>query len=162
MTRKLEELFDLPPSPPVDPVFKPDPPQISTETLDAIDKIEAALPQVKGLEASDDEMDELANKAIKSYDDLMDLGMNVDSRFAAEILGVASGMLGHAITAKTAKLNKKLKMVDLQMKKLALDQRAATANSGALPTATGTGHVLDRNELLQRILDAKPKDSEKE
>jgi hypothetical protein len=162
MTRKLEELFDLPPSPPADPVFKSDPPQISTETLDAIDKIEAALPQVKGLEASDDEMDELANKAIKSYDDLMDLGMNVDSRFAAEILGVASGMLGHAITAKTAKLNKKLKMVDLQMKKLALDQRAATANSGALPTATGTGHVLDRNELLQRILDAKPKDSEKE
>jgi hypothetical protein len=107
-------------------------------------------------------MDELANKAIKSYDDLMDLGMNVDSRFAAEILGVASSMLGHAITAKTAKLNKKLKMVDLQMKKLALDQRAATANNGAPLTATGTGHVLDRNELLQRILGAKPKDSEKE
>jgi hypothetical protein len=162
MTRKLEELFDLPPSPPVDPEFRPEPPQISTETLDAIDKVEAALPQVKGLEASDAEMDELANKAIKSYDDLMDLGMNVDSRFAAEILGVASSMLGHAITAKTAKLNKKLKMVDLQMKKLALDQRAATANNGAVPTATGTGHVLDRNELLQRILGAKPKDSEKE
>jgi hypothetical protein len=162
MTRKLEELFDLPPSLPVEPVFTPDPPQISTQTLDAIDKIEAALPQVKGLEASDSEMDELANKAIKSYDDLMDLGMNVDSRFAAEILGVASSMLGHAITAKTAKLNKKLKMVDLQMKKLALDQRAANTNGGALTPTTGTGHVLDRNELLQRILDAKPKDSEKE
>jgi hypothetical protein len=39
MTRKLEELFDLPPSLPVEPVFTPDPPQISTQTLDAIDKI---------------------------------------------------------------------------------------------------------------------------
>jgi hypothetical protein len=31
-------------------------------------------------------------------------------------------MLGHALTAKTAKLNKKLKMVELQMKKVKLDQ----------------------------------------
>ena len=43
--------------------------------------------------------------------------MNVDSRWASDIFGVASTMLGHAITAKTAKLNKKLKMVDLQLKK---------------------------------------------
>jgi hypothetical protein len=49
----------------------------------------------------------------------MDLGMNVDSRWASDIFGVASTMLGHAITAKTAKLNKKLKMVDLQLKKAA-------------------------------------------
>jgi hypothetical protein len=159
MTRKLEELFDLPNapeeiSPPVSPVIAP-------ETLESSDKIEAALPQVKGLESSDSEMDELASKAIKSYDDLMDLGMNVDSRYASEILSVASTMLGHAITAKTAKLNKKLKMVDLQMKKLALDQRAAAG--GSVPaTAEGTGHVLDRNELLQHLLSANNKTAQKE
>jgi hypothetical protein len=101
-------------------------------------------------------MDDLANKATKSFDDLMDLGMNVDSRWASDIFGVASTMLGHAITAKTAKLNKKLKMVDLQLKKAALDAKlsaAAAANSNNEDgVATGTGMILDRNALLDRLL----------
>ena len=161
MTRKLEELFNLPTEESqVDDLPAP-PPKIDLATLDNIDKISAALPQVKGLEASDTEMDELAQKALSSYDDLMDLGMNVDSRFAAEILGVASNMLGHAITAKTAKVNKKLKMIDLQLKKLSLDQRAAAASGNQPLPPTGEGHVLDRNELLQQLL-AKPKEAKKE
>ena len=80
------------------------------EIDDVIDKIDGALPAVRGLDASDQEMDDLAKLAQDSYRDLMDLGMNVDSRFASEIFSVASNMLGHAITAKQAKLNKKLKM----------------------------------------------------
>lgn len=152
MTRKLEELFDLPRSEDVtvDTVL-PEPPIITTETLDKIDKIEAALPMVKGLEASDTEMDELASKAISSYDDLMGLGMNVDARYASDILAVASTMLGHAITAKTAKMNKKLKMIDLQLKKLALEQRSK--DTVHTPVTTGQGQVLDRNQLLQKLLE---------
>ena len=157
MTKKLEELFDLPSaqqdgridndeSEPGNDIQTNLP--ILPQSLLALDKIEAALPAVKGLEASDQEMDDLANKANKSFDELMDLGMNVDSRFASEIFSVASQMLGHAITAKTAKMNKKLKMIDLQLKKLKLDQDADTAPS--LPNAQG--RVLDRNELLNKIL----------
>lgn len=118
------------------------------ETLAALDKIESALPAVKGLEASDEEMDSLAKKASQSFEDLMDLGMQIDSRYAAEIFGVASQMLGHAITAKNAKLNKKLKMIELQMKKLKLDREGG--DDVGLPTAQG--HVLDRNELLRTLL----------
>jgi hypothetical protein len=119
------------------------------ETLDQLDKIEQALPAVRGLEASDTEMDDLAQKATESFSDLMNLGMQVDSRYASEIFSVASTMLGHAITAKTAKMNKKLKMIDLQMKKLKLDREAAPDDPG-MPTAQG--HVLDRNELLKELL----------
>ena len=79
----------------------------------------------------------------------MDLGMNVDSRWASDIFGVASTMLGHAITAKTAKLNKKLKMVDLQLKKANIDQKA---NANKDDPVDGTGVVLDRNALLDRLL----------
>ena len=125
MTKKLQDLFELPEenvnvvtdSEPVEPIA------ISEDTLDTIDKIEKALPQVKGLEASDNEMDELAGLATGSYKDLMELGMQVDSRFASEIFNSAGTMLGHAITAKTAKLNKKLKMIELQLKKASLDQK---------------------------------------
>jgi hypothetical protein len=162
MTRKLEELFELPPAEDA-PESSTAPPaedlRTQLQNLDAtIDKVDAALPGVRGLESSDEEMDGLAELAQDSYKDLMDLGMQVDSRFASEIFSVASNMLGHAITAKTAKLDKKLKMIDLQMKKMRLDQqqqvldaKAADAGGGeAMQTAQGT--VLSRNDLLERIL----------
>jgi hypothetical protein len=155
MTRKLEELFDLPPT--IEEVDAAVPSiaenRTAIQTLDAaIDKIDAALPAVRGLESTDQEMDELAGLATSSYKDLMDLGMQVDSRFASEIFGVASNMLGHAITAKTAKLDKKLKMIDLQMKKVRLDQQQADKDPEGAAAQQGQGHVLSRNELLERIL----------
>ena len=155
MTRKLEELFDLPPTTEEVDAAVPSIAENRTaiQTLDdAIDKIDAALPAVHGLESTDQEMDELAGLATSSYKDLMDLGMQVDSRFASEIFGVASNMLGHAITAKTAKLDKKLKMIDLQMKKVRLDQQQADKDPEGAAAQQGQGHVLSRNELLERIL----------
>ena len=121
-------------------------------TIDlAIDKIDLALPAVRGLDASDNEMDDLAAKATETFDDLMNLGMQVDSRYSSEIFAVASTMLGHAITAKTAKLNKKLKMVDLQMKKLKMDQEQAR-NAPEQAVETAHGQVLSRNDLLERLM----------
>ena len=155
MTRKLEELFDLPPTTEEVEAAVPSIAENRTaiQTLDdAIDKIDAALPAVRGLESTDQEMDELAGLATSSYRDLMDLGMQVDSRFASEIFSVASNMLGHAITAKTAKLDKKLKMIDLQMKKVRLDQQQADKDPEGAAAQLGQGHVLSRNELLERIL----------
>ena len=152
--RKLEELFDLPPTTEEVEAAVPSLAENRTaiQTLDdAIDKIDAALPAVRGLESTDQEMDELAGLATSSYKDLMDLGMQVDSRFASEIFGVASNMLGHAITAKTAKLDKKLKIIDLQMKKMRLDQQQLDKDPEAA-AQQGQGHVLSRNELLERIL----------
>ena len=152
--KNLEEIFDLPSEEESVDISHPGNDlqtnlPILPETLKELDKIEAALPAVRGLEASDTEMDDLASKAQESFDDLMNLGMQVDSRYASEIFSVASQMLGHAITAKTAKMNKKLKMIDLQMKKLKLD-RDANSDDPHVPTAQG--HVLDRNELLNHLL----------
>ena len=154
ITKKLEELFDLAQQ---DTLSKSDDGELPLVSIDTksklveinsiIDKIEAALPMVKDLDAGDSEMDELAKKAVESYENLMDLGMNVDSRFASEIFSVASNMLGHAITAKTAKVNKKLKMIDLQLKKARLDKEA-----GNEVMDQGQGYILDRNEILRELI----------
>ena len=157
MTKKLEELFDLPTDeglteevvPDNVPEAKPENNTMMQNTLTELEKVQAALPQVRGLEASDAEMDALADKATKGFDDMMDLGMNVDSRWASDIFGVASQMLGHAITAKTAKLNKKLKMVDLQLKKMKLDQ--GNKDSGTVEESDGFV-ISDRNELMKKLL----------
>lgn len=151
MTRKLEELFDLPES-------APDLEVVSAETAtptrqqlavidDTIDKIDAALPAVRDIDTSDQELDDLAAKATETFENLTDLGFNVDSRYAAELFAVAGTMLGHAITAKTTKLNKKLKMIELQMKKAKLDRDA----QGDEPAQTAHGQVLNRNDLLEML-----------
>jgi hypothetical protein len=165
MSKKLEELFDLPATESDLAVSVPAIPENREKIAaidEAIDKIDHALPAVRGLEATDTEMDELAGLATASYKDLMDLGMQVDSRFASEIFSVASNMLGHAITAKTAKLDKKLKMIDLQLKKARLDQQQAgkEADSEAIPTAQGM--VLSRNDLLERIIAGSKENTKKE
>jgi hypothetical protein len=165
MTRKLEELFDLPPGEDDINAAVPALPA-NQQTLraldDTIDKIDEALPSVRGLDATDTEMDELAELAKSSYKDLMDLGMQVDSRFASEIFSVASNMLGHAITAKTAKLDKKLKMVDLQLKKARLDQQQQEKEGESGAVQTGNGVVLSRNDLLERIIGRKDQNAKKE
>jgi hypothetical protein len=164
MTRKLEDLFNLPPT--QEEVEKAIPSieenRNTIAVIDAtIDKIDTALPAVRGLEATDEEMDQLAEMAKNSYNDLMDLGMQVDSRFASEIFSVASNMLGHAITAKTAKLDKKLKMIDLQLKKARLDQQKPEEPTGGA-TQTGNGVVINRTELLDRILNGNKQNDGKE
>ena len=153
MTKRLEELFEFDK---LESAEEPESPALTVEQTRAaivaidtnIDKIDLALPAVRDLDASDRELDELADLAKQSYQDLSDLGMNVDSRFAAELFAVAGTMLGHALVAKTTKLNKKLKMIDLQLKKARLDQQAPETE--LLPTAEG--QILSRNDLLERLI----------
>lgn len=151
MTKKLEDLLNLPTS--QEPLVTPEPiPEIPTidlqEKLEELDKIAAALPRVKGLgDMADGELDALAIKAEQAYDDLMDLGMNVEARYGARMFEVAAQMMNAAITAKTNKIDKKLKMVDLQLKKLAIDKK----NGNADPVE-GEGYILtDRNSILAKL-----------
>ena len=155
MTKKLEELFNLPPEETTEPVESPneahDVPVISLqEKLEEFDKISSALPRVKGLgDISDAELDALANKAEKAYDDLMDLGMNVEARYGSRMFEVAAQMMNAAITAKTNKIDKKLKMVDLQLKKLAIDKKHGEGNGN---TVEGEGYIItDRNSILEKL-----------
>ena len=158
MNKKLSALFDLPE--PDDQLNEEILEQkqvdiVTQDTYSTLEKIENALPQIRGLDASDIEMDSLATMATDSYKDLLDLGMQVDSRFASEIFNSAGTMLGHAITAKTAKINKKLKMLDLQLKKAALDHKIAGTEKEIESTPIGEGQLLDRNELLKSLLNNK-------
>ena len=156
----MESLFNLPPSDdPIDPTVEESKSLIKenrdliTEVNAAIDKIDIALPTVHDLDTADDELDELAKLAKDKAEDLIDLGMNVEPRFSGVILQTAGIMLGHAITAKTAKLDKKLRMINLQLQKAKLDhQIKKDAGKATDDPIDGEGIVLDRNDLLKQIL----------
>jgi len=122
------------------------------KTLKDFDKISFSLPMVEGLgTTSDREFDELADKATKAYEDLMDLGMNVEARYSSKLFEVASNMLKTAVEAKAAKIDKKLKIVDLQLKKLKIDQDARGKDHDD-NVLDATDYVIsDRNSLLEKL-----------
>jgi hypothetical protein len=159
MTKKLEDFFnvDSTESDAEDQLPLLSEPVQSIETTIALvheqltiaDRIDQALPTVRGLDTEDRELDEYASRAMESYDRLMDLGFNMDDRNAGKIFEVASTMMGNAITAKTAKLDKKLKMIDLQLKAAKLAQTAKTEDDNG---PQGLGDLTtDRNAILNLI-----------
>lgn len=160
MTKKLEDLLNLPDSKEiVKNAEKQEREQKKYEVAEQektfrdiaeFDKISAALPQVKGLgEMADAELNDIADKAMTAYEDLMDLGMNVEGRYAGRVFEVAGNMLKTSLDAKVAKLDKKLKMVELQLKKEKLDKEDNSDPSGII---NGEGYVVtDRNSLLERL-----------
>ena len=166
MTKKLEELLNLPES---QDIVKEEQDKAKVEekkvekknksieqqqstmsNIAEFDKIAAALPKVEGLgEMGDAELDDVGQRAITAYDDLMDLGMNVESRYSARIFEVAGQMLKTTLDAKVAKIDKKLKMVDLQLKKQKQDIKTGDSDSNVVQ---GEGYVIsDRNSLLEKL-----------
>jgi len=148
MTKNLENFFNLPST---------DTEEISqaelVETLKEIEEIDDKMKSVVDLTSSDKEMDDIADKAMETFRDLMDLGMNVDARAAAPIFEAATKLMGHAVTAKSSKIDKKLKLLDYELKKRRLEHQIAqdTGNKEEESDIEGTGRILDRNELLKII-----------
>jgi hypothetical protein len=151
MTKNLENMLNLP---------KDNKPSKKAQTeveqhestfrdIAEFDKISNALPAVKGLgDMADTELNEVSDKAMTAYDDLMDLGMNVEARYSGRVFEVAGNMLKTGLDAKVAKLDKKLKMVELQLKK----EKQDNDTKGPAGIQDGEGYVVsDRNSLLEQL-----------
>jgi len=162
MTRRLEELFDLPR--PDEPTQNndPEPEELTPETLEenreivvaAIDEIEHSLPTVTGLDQMNTDYDEVRKEAMEHFKNIADLAYNVDSRFSGELLNAANQSLGLALEATKAKHLVSLKTIETKMKKLKLDSDLAKKNvhvDGDQPE-NAVGFVLSRNEILERLV----------
>lgn len=156
MTKKLEEEFNLPPideaqsqenAEAVDVFTQDEPVNIQTveDAISVSEKINNALAEVRGMEEHDKEMDTIAVQAVESYEQLMSLGMNMTDMAAGSVFNNAANMLKIALEAKDSKVTRKLKQVDLMLKKANLDQRIKAKDGEAGFSATS----LNRNELLK-------------
>jgi hypothetical protein len=164
MTKKLEETFNLPNISEISqndikdmqnnnfadgslpyPVFDKE-----KEALSLADKIDKALPAVKDINTSDEDMDRYADKAEKAFEDLMDLGFNVEDRNAGHIFASAQTMLKNAIEAKNSKSDRKLRAIELQLKKLRLDQNESK-NTSYEHVVDADYVVSDRNSLINEL-----------
>jgi hypothetical protein len=179
MTKKLEEEFNLP-SLDIDLSFEEEPEEEPSleevqhqieeykSSMTLAERVDASLPVVEGLDQVEREIDEYAVKAMNTFDDLCDLGKNVEDRNAAAIYDSASKMLGAALQAKQAKIDKKLKMIELQQRqaKLELEQRRLEhqiqkTKENNDETDVAEGKIIgDRSALLAEIMN-KMRDTDK-
>ena len=127
--------------------------------MSASEKIDVALTTVTGLLEHDNEMDDIALKAMKSYKELCDIGGNVPVMHTGKIYEVAATMLKTAMEAQDSKVSKKLKILDLQLKKMKIDTDLNPKALGGEGGLSGGGQEFDRNELLRHIVDAAKTDS---
>ena len=127
--------------------------QVIKRALTTAEKIDKALPQVKDLQTHDTDMDTYSGEAMKSYRELMDLGMNSEARHAGKFFEVAQTMMKNAIEAKNAKADKKLRMIGLQLKKQRVDQWDKRDGNDQ-DVIEGEGFVVgDRNKLLDQLIE---------
>lgn len=158
MTKKLEEILNLPPLEDDDD-FNNVPEKTKeeilaesatiTNALSVSEKIDASLTTVTGLLEHDSEMDEIAQKALESYQEICSLSMNVADIHVSKLYEVASNMLRTAMEARDAKVRKKLRIIDLQIKKLRLDKIKMKDEE----EQTANQVEFDRNELLKHLID---------
>ena len=173
MSRKLEDLFNLPPmnedsestelSEPDfdddDDVADVDAEIVTLSDAMAIsERINTALAEVRGMEEHDGEMDEIAKKALDNFDQLMSLGMTLTDMAAGPVFSSATQMLKVALEARDSKVTRKLKQVDMMIKKANLDHRKDTARGD---TQEVQPNVYDRNELLKMLGGSEPSESDK-
>ncbi|MDA8883068.1 hypothetical protein N9I00_01565 [bacterium] len=163
MTKKLEETFNLAPKVEEEHVDVKES-EIKIEqsneltamlnsAIDTTDKIDAALPMVQDLNQHDREMDEIHTKALSAFEELFQLGMNVEVHAGAKLMETANSMLKTAMEAKDSKVDRKLKMINLQMQKAKLEHQIEKQEQKSDKNEIdGSGSVvIDRNELLRRI-----------
>ena len=171
MTKKLEETFNIQPTEEesVEEVVEETPTieeskeltELLYSELKTTEKIDSALPLVSDLNQHDKEMDDIHQKALDAFNDLVQLGMNVEVHAGAKLLETANQMLKTAMEAKDSKVDRKLKMINLQLQKAKLDHSVAKSKPDGIELESDGAVVIDRNELLKRIDNAQ-KDIEKD
>ena len=137
---KLEETFDIPEL----NNQVPDPDVV----MDQATQLTTTYENTDSDQLHDEEMDEIAQLALEYGKSLHDLGMNVEVKHAGEIFNASGNMLKIASDARNAKMEKKLKLMKLELDRVKLE-RSTPERPELIENSQVT--VLDRNELLNQI-----------
>ena len=93
-------------------------------------------------------MDAIAKEALEAYAELKDLAMNMSDAHSGRMMEGAASMLKTSLDAKEAKINRKLKTIDLQLKKMRMDRLAGGSMNDPI---SEDGVEFDRNEPLKHL-----------
>ena len=138
---QLENTFDLPR---LEDSIMQDPQTV----LDQAHSLKKQVAEGDHFALHDHEMDEIAELAVEYGKTLHDLGLQAEVKHAGEIFTASGNMLKIAVDARNAKMEKKLKLLRLELDRLKLDR--TTPDPGDTVNQENVT-VLDRNALLEQI-----------
>ena len=105
-----------------------DPPEEKVENysnmMETFNKIEKQLSDIDGLHdiaKHDQEMDEISEKALKTFDNMIDLGHQVDPKHAGQIFEPAANILKMSLESRKSKVDVKLRFMKLQLDRARLE-----------------------------------------
>lgn len=84
-------------------------------------------------ERMDKELDEIADQADSAFEEIMDIAINAPSKQVGEIASTAQRFLETKLSVKTAKLEKKFKMLNMQLQQRKQQFIEDTKKAGAIP-----------------------------
>lgn len=98
-------------------------------------------------------MDDITERALKMYDDMVDMGWNVDPSRQSRTFEVAGQFLRMAKDAKDSKRDAQLKAMQLALNQKKLELDRALAGDGSIPGAIDAHAIVheDRNELIKSL-----------
>jgi hypothetical protein len=163
MTRQVEHALNLPRLEDALGEFSDAIPNLN-KTNEKVDKMAAALEKLspsmvgqgvdeEGTTTHAQEMDEIYSQALKAHKEMLDLGYNVESRHAGNILEPAARFLEIAMNASKSKSEQKLKTLKLRLEKRKIDHELGeNVSNGMIDSNDPNSFIADRNELLKDLV----------
>lgn len=133
-----------------------------------ISKADEISKEIKKTDKSDADFDELSNRSIEVFEMLVDIGQNIEDKHVADVFDVASKMMTNSISAKTHKMERKIKALNLEIQNQKVDvenrkleQRIKERRQRGDDTKPIEGNSeqieMSRDELIQKLLQQKDK-----
>jgi hypothetical protein len=107
MNKKIEDFFELPQKEKHSTINLPN--KTNNDML-------PLMPKDLDLNSFDQEMDDIANQAISSFEEIMQRAESTEDRHAGSVYAAASDFLKSALTAKTQKMKARLDAINAQLK----------------------------------------------
>lgn len=149
MNKKLEETFDLPPAEPTKEDIK-ELKENSTSLKKEIKRETAkSILDVEDINDHDEKMDMYATSSFAYAQNIYELGMDIEPRHGAEMFNAAANMMKVALDAKNAKIDKRLKLYELELKKQKLELDKSRTTGGFVEQYDSDMVVATREDLLK-------------
>ena len=124
-----------------------------TNSLERTESFETALSTMPDSEDHNNEMDDISEKALEAYQQILDLGMDVSPAHAGKIFENAVQLLKISMDARNSKSDNKIKLMKIALDKAKFDRQLRNDANKPEEGSIDSEEVLtmDRNQLLKHL-----------
>ena len=124
--------------------------------------------EIRDTDSLDKDFDELSKRSMEVFELLVDIGQNIEDKHVSDIFDVASKMMTNSISAKTHKMERKLKAINLEIQNhkadieqqkhdLRVKERRERGDDSKAIDGDSNKMLISREDLIRQIIKEKDK-----